>query len=339
MAWPFTRGRSHPGRARTVNGGASGSPEAPTTVIYIMGAGHSGSTVLGIALGNCAGFLYAGEVEEWLFRSGAPGMGGAERTRFWNSVGQAMNGQAAPELFGYEVNRVVERSAAVLRLDRWGARRRLLGAYRDVTAKLFRAIARTAGATHIVDSSHFPLRARELQRTDGVELYLIYLVRDPQDVVASDVHEIRRREVFERILRVLRVNADLWLTTTLSVLVFLRQPRARRVFVRHEEFLEDPELVVGKILEDFGLPVATPEMDALRVGVPIQGNRLIRTESIAIKRSARRAVRWSLLTAALQAPWSPVLARLRPAVTARSAPSAALLTGEHAPAERPVERG
>ena len=35
-------------------------------MIYVMGAGHSGSTILGVALGNCAETLYAGEVEEWL---------------------------------------------------------------------------------------------------------------------------------------------------------------------------------------------------------------------------------------------------------------------------------
>ena len=35
-------------------------------VIYIMGAGRSGSTILGVSLGNCADLVYAGELDKWL---------------------------------------------------------------------------------------------------------------------------------------------------------------------------------------------------------------------------------------------------------------------------------
>ena len=37
----------------------------------------------------------------------------------------------------------------------------------------------------IVDSSHFPRRARELQALNGIDLYILFLVRDPHSVVAS----------------------------------------------------------------------------------------------------------------------------------------------------------
>jgi hypothetical protein len=68
-----------------------------------MGAGHSGSTILGVTLGNCEGVFYAGELEEWLVSSGASSIGGTERSRFWNEiVGDVSNSE---ELFGAEVNR------------------------------------------------------------------------------------------------------------------------------------------------------------------------------------------------------------------------------------------
>src|SRR5437764_14599212 len=85
-------------------------------VIYVMGAGHSGSTILGVALGNCANTFYAGEVEEWLVNSGRPAMGGSERTRFWQAVGERVG---ADGLFGPESNRCLERSSAIIRIDRW----------------------------------------------------------------------------------------------------------------------------------------------------------------------------------------------------------------------------
>jgi hypothetical protein len=285
-------------------------------VIYVMGAGHSGSTILGVALGNCSDSFYAGEVDEWLATSGASSLGGSARTGFWKAVREAMDGTAAEELFGGQPNRLVERSSAVLRVDRWPARRRIIRRYREIARDLFAAIASTAQARHIVDTSHFPLRARELQKLSGIELYLVLLVRDPQDVVASNVREISRHEVAERRIRILTMNANLWLTHLMSVLVFLRQPRQRRIFVRHEAFLADPEAVLQQILDHFATGATIPDLTSLRGGVALQGNSLIMSEQIAVRRSAKATVRWSRLTAAAQLCWVPVLARLRPAATA-----------------------
>ena len=137
--------------------------------------------------------------------------------------------------------RDLERSFAPFRLHRQRARRQLRERYRPVTEDLYRAIARAAGVTHVVDTSHFPLRARELQALAGIDLYLILLVRDPRSVVDSFNLYLNRNDVAERRLRVLSTNANLWLTHLLSVLVFLRQPRERRMLLRHEELLADPE--------------------------------------------------------------------------------------------------
>jgi Sulfotransferase family len=280
-----------------------------------MGAGHSGSTILGVALGNCEGFFYAGEVEEWLLKSGNPPWGAADRMRFWDGVAERVGG--AEELFGDEANRLIERSSALLRVDRWPARRRMRRSYRRVAEELLLAIAATAGVEHVVDTSHFPLRARELQRLGGIELYLLFLVRDPQAVVASNVRALSQHEVAERRARILVMNANLWLTQLLSVLVFLRQPPARRLLLRHEDFIADPEGVLRRILDGVGSDAALPDLGSLRVGAPLQGNRLIRTDLIKLERSTPATRRWSLFTALAQAPWTPVLRRLSPAARTR----------------------
>jgi Sulfotransferase family len=292
------------------------APGVAAKVVYVMGAGHSGSTILGLALGNCSDSFYAGELDEWLLVSGKPSLGGAERTKFWDDVREAMRDGGAQELFGGEVNRLVERSSSLLRFDRWPERRAMLRRYGQVSEELLRAIARTASASYVVDTSHFPLRARELQKLDGVELYLVLLVRDPQDVVASNVREISRHEVAERRIRILTMNANLWLTQLLSLLVFLRQPRERRVFVRHESFIADPEGVLRQVVDSLGTGVALPDLTALRAGVALQGNSLIMSQTIAVKRSTLPTVRWSRSTDLLQSCWRPLLARLRPEATA-----------------------
>ena len=45
-------------------------------MIYVMGAGHSGSTILGMTLGNCAGNVLRGEVARWLRYDGVPRLRG-----------------------------------------------------------------------------------------------------------------------------------------------------------------------------------------------------------------------------------------------------------------------
>jgi hypothetical protein len=285
-------------------------------VIYVMGAGHSGSTILGVALGNCAHAFYAGEVDEWLLK-GSGRYGGEERARFWGAV-RAEMGDVADGLFGDRVNRLIERSSALLRIDRRLQRRRLLPGYRRATERLFASIARVAGASYVVDTSHFPLRARQLQRIAGIELHVIFLVRDPQAVVESNVREISRHEVAERRVRVLGTNAGLWLTQLVSIYVFLRQPRARRMFLRYEDFVADPAGVLRQLLDHAGCDAELPDLGALAVGVPLEGNRLLAAETISIRAPREPLARGSRLTSVLQGPWQTVLACLRPVARASS---------------------
>jgi hypothetical protein len=272
-------------------------------VVYVMGAGRSGSTILGVVLGNCADVFYAGELDAWLRRSGVPNFGGTDRSEFWRRVSRQVDGA---RLFGDQAWRCLEHSTALLRAHRWLTRRQLRVEYRATADGLYRVIAREAGVTHIVDTSHYPLRARELQRLDHIELYLVYLVRDPQHVVAS----FGCRDVDQPSKSAAATNAYLWLTNALSVLIFMRHPRERRMFLRYEDFLADPGGVLHGILGRIGLPAAPPELTALRTGVPFQGNRLLRSPIISLERTADKRPRRSWLTALCQLPWAAVFSHL-----------------------------
>lgn len=294
---------------------AATTQDARTKLVYVMGAGHSGSTILGVALGNCADFFYAGEVEEWMVNAGKPPWMSGERVAFWEQVTAQTDGA---DLFGAEALYCIERSSALLRVDRWSMRRRLLSSYRRVCEELLSAIARTAGASHIVDTSHFPLRARELKKLRDVDLFLLFLVRDPHGVVDSNLRQFRSHEIAERRWRTIVMNLNLSLTLLVSVVVFLGHRRDRRLFVRHEDFVSDPEGVLRQILDVVGSDAQIPDLSDLRVGAPLEGNRLIRTTRISLERRPQHSWRGSLLTTLMQLPWRPVLDSLRPVATARS---------------------
>jgi hypothetical protein len=211
-----------------------------------------------------------------------------------------------------DAGRSLEKSSAVFRVGDRRARRRLRGPYRRVTEDLYRAIARAARATHIVDTSHFPRRARELQALDEIELYLLFVVRDPRNVVAS---YSRDNVDFPRFTTI-TTNAYLWLTHLLSLFVFLRHPRDRRLLVRYEAFVSDPETVLQRILDCIGSPAALPDLTALDTGVAFQGNGLLKADVVALKRRVEESPGGSRITALLQLPWKAIVSRLRPVATA-----------------------
>jgi hypothetical protein len=302
------------------------SPLRPK-VIYVMGAGRSGSTILGVALGNCAGFFYAGELDKWLLRSGVPQIGGSERTRFWNGV--RVEVKDADDLFGEETHRCLERSSALFRIHHWRARRRLRRRYGPIAEELYRAIAHAAGATHVVDSSHLPLRARELQRLGAIELYLVFLVRNPHRVIASLNEDVNRYDVVKRWFRLLTANAELSLTHLLSVFVFLRQRRDHRLLLRHEDFVADPAGVLRDILDRVDSAAGIPDMSSLSTGLPFQGNRLIRSGVVALKPDSAAPLRPSRMTTLVQLPWAAILSGLQPAVTASASPEHASASESH----------
>ncbi len=282
-------------------------------VIYVMGQGKSGSTILGVALGNCSDVFFAGELCSWLMTSGRPLLGGSERTQFWKGVNEDVAG--GDELFGGKAFQYLERGLSLFRIDRWPARRRLRERYLRVTEDLYLAVANRAGVTHVVDTSHLPLRARELQELKGVDLYLVFLVRSTESIVASYTRHVKRREVAERRWRFFVINTQLWLTYTLSVFVFLRQRNDRRLLVRHEDFIADPEGVLREILDFADSSAQIPDLASLSTGIPFQGNALIREQSVALKAKAAPAHRTSRLMRLVERPWTMVLARLQPVAT------------------------
>ena len=283
-------------------------PKSRPKVIYVLGAHRSGSTVLGVTLGNCEDFFFAGEMHSWQSRRGRPSFGGEEGKQLWGQVLERV--QDAETLFGRDTQLYVDRSSALYRVHRWRARRLLKHPYRRMAENLFGAISDVTGAGHIVDSSHYPLRARELQSLQGIELYLLFLTREPQDIVTSLGREKGR--VYAK--GPLTANLQLWLTYLLSTYVFLRHPRERRLTLSHEDFLEDPRGVLRQILDIVGSSAPIPDLNALATGSPLQGNRFMKQSEVIALRGPAPAEPPSLLTRIIQSTWKPLLPRLRPAV-------------------------
>jgi hypothetical protein len=300
---------------RAADGSGQASALRPK-VVYVMGAGRSGSTILGVALGNCAGVFYAGELDKWLPRAGKPTLQGERRLHFWSRVLERVTD---PEpLFEARVRGHLERSSALFRKKGRRVRASLRSPYRRAMGELFVAIADTADATHVVDSSHYPLRARELQSVAEIDLYLILLARDPRRVISS----FAREDVVEPRFAPNKTRAYLLVTYLLSVWVFLKHPRERRIVLFHEDFLADPPGVLRSILDHIDCASSLPDFNALSTGLALQGNRLLHEDVVSIESRGRRQAAPVARRGPLEVALVAVLSRLRPRVVGRGTQSA-----------------
>jgi hypothetical protein len=277
-----------------------------------MGAARSGSSILGVVLGNCEGTFFAGELFGYLENSGR-GVGEREKT-YWAALRERL--PSVPEQLGNgRTASAFYKSVALfkpsLRRIRKGPLRRL---FEEHEAHFLRALARDAGAEVLIDTSSYPLRAKELSEVEGVDLRLVYVLRDPRSVAASFTGSEWKFYNSKK-----KTNAYLAMTACVASAVFLGQPREKRLLVRYEDLVRDPESTVRRILEMAGMDCAVPDLDALEPGNPFGANKLVFRASQSVSEGGPIAFRRGTskppadaVTAALQAPFMAFSKLLRP---------------------------
>ncbi len=163
-------------------------------VLFIAGAGRSGSTLLDIVLGNHPAIESVGELSKLvpsaLLRHEPCACGArGDECAFWREVVGLWLGEGAGSAEQQEYLALQERFERARRWPRLLAERRRASPrflrYAGQTAALFRAIARVSGKPVVLDSSKNPARAFVLSLIPGLELTVIHLVRDPRGVAFS----------------------------------------------------------------------------------------------------------------------------------------------------------
>jgi hypothetical protein len=174
-------------------------------VLYVGGAGRSGSTLLGQVLGQVPGFVHVGELvfvwrrgvlDNQLCGCGQPFLD----CPFWTAVGeQAFGGWSNADADAAETQqRQVERSRhipALLVPQTSSSFRSQLAGYVERMAALYAAVKQVSGATVIVETSKGPSHALMLRRVHDLDLLVCLLVRDSRGVAYSWTRRKRRHEV------------------------------------------------------------------------------------------------------------------------------------------------
>ncbi len=274
-------------------------------VLYIVGAGRSGSTVLDTVLGHHSDVIGVGELANlhclgWLTGDVCACGQRSQECEFWSRVRDEWQ-RLVPEATVEKYIRLQEKFERVrwLSLRRWARFwierfwPSLDGrAYLRQTEALFQAIAFVSGRATIVDSSKSPMRAAWLSRIASLDVRLLHLIRDARAVVWSraktykvDVNSGITRD-FRRKPTVIAVGYWLWIN--LVTLCVRHQTAAAALELKYEDFVSHPAKALDRISDWSGLDFSATSR-ALLEGAAIQpehtiaGNRVRMSGSMKLK--------------------------------------------------------
>ncbi len=239
----------------------------PVTVLYIVGLGRSGSTLLERMLGGIPGFANAGELNALFSRVATMdqrcGCGEAfSECAFWLDVGERGFGgweEISSRIGALQPEVIRQRFIPHLLWPRTASDeyRRKLDEYVDAYRTLYTALADVSGARVIVDASKSAAQLFALRHIEDLDLRVLNLVRDSRGVAhswsKSDIKmpQIRDREELMRTYAPHRLAA-LWSALQLESSV-LRSLATHNSRVRYEDLVASPRRTLEGALTEIGL--------------------------------------------------------------------------------------
>jgi hypothetical protein len=258
-------------------------------VLYVVGLGRSGSTILSNSLGQIGGYFSAGELnfiwrhnvlENRLCGCGRPFRECPVWTRVMDEAFGGVDGVDAREM---------------MRLKSLGTRTRyiplMLTARGDRVLKerlekllinyqrLYEAIGSVTGSRVIVDSSKEPAHGYAMSLVPGVDFRVVHLIRDPRAAAYSWLKKKPQpdSEEIEHMVRFSPAKSSaLWDAWNASAEALWRRTPQRYLRLRYEDFVADPGKSLKRILELVGvtaeLPLAGEREVRLGVSHTVSGN-------------------------------------------------------------------
>lgn len=257
-------------------------------VLYIAGAGRSGSTIFGNVLGQLDGFAAFGELYNFPLRFLEPRHCGCgvllPECPFWRNVLSAcFDGDLNARLEEWRAQRdLVARARHTLAWRLPLTRRWLLrqsAAYRATLARFYHAVAQVAEARVVVDTSKAAGYAQALAWTPGIDLYIVHLVRDPRAVAYSWARK-KPKETPAGPVAIASTSplrgALKWLAHNLATEAYRNASAPRYLRVRYEDFVRDPRSVISQVLDAVGerspIPVSSDGSVIVRPQHTVDGN-------------------------------------------------------------------
>jgi hypothetical protein len=273
--------------------------ESTTKYLYIVGRGHSGTTIFSMLVGEAQSVASEGEIITG-FSKGFEGKHCANgevfsESSFWNRVTSTFErrtGTAFADGVGILNRRAHFTRVPAALLARSGSAE-ILEAKR-LTQALYDSIAEVSERPVVLDSTKELATAIFLLR-HMPEAKVIHFVRSPFGVVDSYLKRIKGNKSFDMFHRRYRVERFRFLPVAVAALIWsfesfacellrLFYP-ARMITLHYEDLCDDPLALLEKLERFSGVSLAESKAAvrdgrALQPSHALQGNRLMRTEEV-----------------------------------------------------------
>ena len=263
-----------------------GQPSKKQKIIYILGSGRSGTSLLEILLGNHPEIFNCGELNRFPSRNGYPPLKvpNSSDYNFWMKIREKAvsgfdlyNQQKLHKKFEYHVG-LVKRLFGIF--DRVEYQQ-----YRKFVSTIFEELFKQTDQPIITDSSKYPGRALNLSEFSDFEVKYIYIKRNPMAVVRS----FAKKDLEQPSKGWIKANVYYFVVNLLCQIVYRRvQKKHITVKVKYEDLVRDPVDTIGYIEKELGisfhlLKTKIKAENELNVGNLFDGNRIRLKESIKLK--------------------------------------------------------
>ena len=264
--------------------------DSPVKVLYVVGLGRSGSTILSNSLGQIPGFFSGGELnfiwrhnvlENRLCGCGRPFRECPVWTEVMDRAFGGMDGVDAREMMRLANSGTRTRHIPLMLSSKGEAvLRERLEKFLINYGRLYEAIASVTDSRVIVDSSKEPAHGYAMSLVRGVDLRVLHLVRDPRAAAYSWLKKKPQpdSETKEFMVRFSPTKSSaMWDSWNASAEALWRRSRDRYLRVRYEDFVANPRESFTNILQLLGeehaeLPLASDSEVKLGISHTVSGN-------------------------------------------------------------------
>lgn len=249
-------------------------------ILYIMGAGRSGTTILGILIGNLQKSYHVGEINKFFEFKGVP-HARKEGEACYNVYKEIFNDffveYCEKELM---IPRSFEYHSGLMK-SFFVSSGSELNKYYKMQCKLFESLFDVFGSEVIIDSSKYPLRALMLKRLSEYDISYVYLRRPYFSAYSS----FKKKGIEQPSQNLLSFTLYYFIVNVLSFIVYLRLPKNKKVYVPYKGMINKPCIYIKKIcdiidVDPINLMNKISKNELLDVGCVFEGNRIRLKEKI-----------------------------------------------------------
>jgi len=247
-------------------------------VIYILGAGRSGTTVIDIVLGNNDDIFSCGELVRYSELKAEPHgfLPDSKNYIFWKKIEKKLFERlpsSHDELFRMSRKMEFHPSFFFNFFNLTSRKNRQL--YKEYTNTFFDILFESIDQNIVVDSSKYAGRGLGLLRSLKYDLFILYVVRDPVRVVQS----FAKKDVEQMPKNYWVANIYYFLVNLICRLVALTAKKSRVYILKYENFLANPAKELENIQNAFDIDLqksiqTANENGKFEVGLLFEGNRI-----------------------------------------------------------------